>query len=99
MREPSAHEMGGRCGRALMALGIQDPTARNAGRGTRDSPTRGEPLMPTATLITPSGPFTGDGFDLRVAIIANGEEECAQSDDCDTSDGCSTTCPSACVSA
>lgn len=54
--------------------------------------------MPTTPPIAPSGQSSADGFDLHLSIIPNGEEECAQSDDCDTSDGCSSTCPSACVS-
>jgi FxLD family lantipeptide len=35
-------------------------------------------------------------FDLTVTIVT--DDACAQSTDCDTSDGCSSTCPSACAS-
>jgi FxLD family lantipeptide len=38
-----------------------------------------------------------DGFDLQLKIVSN-DTPCVQSAGCDTSDGCSSTCPSACVS-
>ena len=55
--------------------------------------------MPDAQLAAtaPAPPSIEDGFDLRINIIRN-DEECAESGTCDTSDGCSSTCPSACAS-
>ena len=55
--------------------------------------------MRTVQLASSSAQNTPseDGFDLTVSIITN-DEECAESNSCDTSDGCSSTCPSACVS-
>ncbi|MGH3623815.1 MAG: FxLD family lanthipeptide [Sciscionella sp.] len=47
---------------------------------------------------TASPEAADDGFDLQVRIVAN-DMRCVQSAGCDTSDGCSSTCPSACVSA
>lgn len=55
--------------------------------------------MPWTQLTTAVPEPLEDGFNLCVSIIANGEEECAESASCDTSDGCSSTCSSACVSA
>lgn len=49
------------------------------------------------TLQAPSAPRLDDGFDLNVIIVVS-DEECAVSESCDTSDGCSSTCPSACNS-
>ena len=50
-----------------------------------------------ATMLLPLGPELEDKFDLNVVIVFN-DEECAVSESCDTSDGCSSTCPSACTS-
>jgi FxLD family lantipeptide len=50
-----------------------------------------------ATLQLPAGPELDDDFDLKVVIVVS-DEECAVSESCDTSDGCSSTCPSACNS-
>ena len=50
-----------------------------------------------STLQVPSVPQLEDGFELNVVIVVS-EEECAFGDSCDTSDGCSSTSPSACNS-
>ena len=53
--------------------------------------------MPS-TLQAPSVPQLEDGFDLNLVIVVT-EEDCAVGEDCDTSDSCSSTCPSAVMSA
>jgi FxLD family lantipeptide len=57
--------------------------------------------MPTAQM--PTAPVAGapisvldDRFDLPITIV--NDDDCVQSTDCDTNDGCSSTCPSACTS-
>jgi FxLD family lantipeptide len=50
-----------------------------------------------ATLQVPSTPELDDGFDLKVVLVVS-DEECAVTESCDTSDSCSSTCPSARVS-
>ncbi|MCK9874515.1 FxLD family lanthipeptide [Frankia sp. Ag45/Mut15] len=47
--------------------------------------------------VGPSGVTQDHWFDLPITIV--NDDGCVASDDCDTSDGCSSTCPSACVSA
>lgn len=52
--------------------------------------------MPTMLQARPA-PLPDDGFDLKITIVASDDGGCAGGD-CDTSDGCSSTCPSACNS-
>lgn len=52
--------------------------------------------MPTMLRARPA-PLLDDGFDLKVIIVAS-DDSCGAGGDCDTSDGCSSTCPSACNS-
>lgn len=43
-----------------------------------------------------SGAAPDDWFDLPITIV--NDDNCVASEGCDTSDGCSSTCPSACAS-
>jgi hypothetical protein len=46
--------------------------------------------------------FVGDDFELDLVVVRNEEDGdgdgCEQTEDCQTDDGCSSTCPSACNS-
>jgi FxLD family lantipeptide len=53
--------------------------------------------MTVVQEIEPSPEATpGSWFDLPIIIV--NDQDCMASDGCDTSDGCSSTCPSACAS-
>ncbi len=52
--------------------------------------------MSIAQEVSPSRATPDDWFDLPITIVD--DADCVASDGCDTSDGCSSTCPSACAS-
>lgn len=51
------------------------------------------------SVIAPEAELDMGDFELDVTVIENeSDDDCEQSENCQTEDGCSSTCPSACNS-